>query len=350
MIPAGNPFTVQTPEDIPAEQVVELFVPVFTDYPKILGAGHVFVHGPRGCGKSMIFRYLQPDCQLIDRKERDLSALEFFSIYAPLKNCDLKLTELRRLEEQHASVILNEHFMVMYIAGKAFSTLSSLTQILKDEKDLAITKAYVLDVFFRLLHKCGYAGDGEARSEDYQSVGEYFTHLHRITDELFTDVVNYLRKLAFKKEIVPFNGPLCGYLDFLFPLLKELNKLSFMPGEGKPIYLLIDDADNLNQTQIRILNTWVSSRTSRFVSIKISTQMQYKTFRTVTGQSIDTPHDYSEINISTTYTSSKGRYRDRVREIVSKRLEHFRINNVTTEKFFPKDEEQERRIREIGAQ
>ncbi len=66
MTPAlSNPFTVQTPEDIPAEEAYGLFVPVFGDFPKIPGTGHVFVNGPRGCGKSMIFRYLQPDCQLI---------------------------------------------------------------------------------------------------------------------------------------------------------------------------------------------------------------------------------------------------------------------------------------------
>jgi hypothetical protein len=341
-----NPFTVQTPEDIPAKEAYDLFVPVFGDFPKIPGPGHVFINGPRGCGKSMIFRYLQPDCQLIAKKSTSLRSLDFFSIYVPLKNCDLKLTELRRLEGQHASVILNEHFMVMYITDKTLDSLASLTAALSDSDCINAVTRYAHKAI-ELLRNCGYTGT-EPDMTSLASVGDCFRRLQGCFESLFTEVIGYLRRLAFRTEVVPFTGPLCGYLDLLLPLLKELNDLPFMPGDGKPIYLLVDDADNLNMIQTRILNSWVSSRTSRFVSIKISTQMQYKTYRTVTGQSIDTPHDYLEVNISTTYTSRKRRYKDRVRDVVEKRLAYFGFDGFVAEDFFPADKEQENRIKEIA--
>jgi hypothetical protein len=342
-----NPFTVQTPEDIPAKEVLALFVDVFTDFPKILGDGHVFLNGPRGSGKSMILRYLQPDCQLLHKPASQLKELEFFAAYAPLKNCDLKLTELRRLEGQHASVILNEHFMVMYIAVKTFASLAELMCSDTDPAHLAAAQAYGADVFWGLLAKCGYDKPVKAFSECH-SVGECCRVIADTCESLFHEVISYLRHLDFRKEVLPFYGPLCGYLDMLCPLLKTLGRLPFMPGPGKPIYLLIDDADNLNVTQTRILNSWVSSRTSRFVSIKIATQMHYRTFRTVTGQTIDTPHDYTEVNISTVYTSSKRRYKERVREIVRNRLRYCGIVDTDPEDFFPPDAVQEQKVQAIA--
>jgi hypothetical protein len=144
---------------------------------------------------------------------------------------------------------------------------------------------------------------------------------------------------------LPYSGALCGYLDFLLPLLRALRKLSFMP-KG-PIFLLIDDADNLNDAQTRILNSWVFCRTSSEVSLKISTQLNYKTYRTVSGKRVDSPHDYSETNISSVYASAQSKYADRVREIVRKRLLRVGIQQ-SPEEFFPVYEKQEQAISEIG--
>jgi hypothetical protein len=116
---------------------------------------------------------------------------------------------------------------------------------------------------------------------------------------------------------------------------------------GKPIYLLIDDADNLSLTQTTILNTWVSQRTSAQVSLKISTQLGYKTYRTASNVTIDSPHDYNEVNISTVYTSQKNYYRKRVQEIIEKRLASAGLN-ASVDTFFPVDKQQEIKIRAIA--
>ncbi len=108
-----------------------------------------------------------------------------------------------------------------------------------------------------------------------------FTRIESICETAYMQVVHYLKRISFPAKPVIYTGPLCGYFDFLWPLLKELKNLSFMP-KG-PIFLLLDDADNLSYTQTRILNSWVSARTSNTISLKISTQLSYKSFQTVAG-------------------------------------------------------------------
>ena len=337
-----NPFTVQTPEDMSAEDAVSIFVDVFTDFYKIPKEGHTFLHGPRGSGKSMMFRYLQPDCQCLALR-RTIQDLDFFAVYVPIKNTDLKLTELLRLQEGHANIVLNEHFLVMFVAVKLFGGLVKLPGLDKLSCPPELVSSYGR-YFIRLLRDSGWEGDA-SKLESATQVYDSFRQIASICDDSYKTVIQYLRRLSFPGALPTYRGALCGYLDFLYPLLTELKSLPFMP--RGPVFLLLDDADNLNLTQTMILNAWVSSRTSAGVSLKISTQLNYKTYRTSVGTAISTPHDYSEVNIATVYTSSRDKYRDRVRKIVEKRLRLAKIE-ATPEEFFPADEEQENEIARIA--
>jgi hypothetical protein len=339
----NNPFEVQTPENTTAEYAHSIFVNVFTDFNKVKTTGHAFLHGPRGTGKSMMFRYLEPDCQMLSTQKK-LSEIEFFGVYIPIKNTDLTITELVRLDAESANVILNEHFMVMYIAAKTFSEIAQLGEQYIPQDQITVCQEFVKKTVERLR-----AAGLKAETQDINrltSAANCFSYLRDIIDLQYSNVIQYLKRLSFSKELQPYSGPLCGYLDFLFPALSDLKQFSFMP-KG-PIYLLIDDADKLNHTQTTILNSWVSTRTGQVVSLKISTQLTYKTYLTANGGSIDTPHDYSEVNIATIYTSSKNKYLERVHEIVAVRLKLADINK-SPEEFFPVDQHQEQQIDVIKA-
>ena len=122
-----NPFQITTPEDLSAEEMVKLFVDVFSDFQKVIDPGHVFLMGPRGVGKSMMFRYLQPDCQSL-KNNCDVTNLPFLGIYVPLKNTNFSMTELKRLEDRHASELLNEHILVTFFSIKIFESLLAMKQ------------------------------------------------------------------------------------------------------------------------------------------------------------------------------------------------------------------------------
>ncbi|MBI2419960.1 MAG: hypothetical protein HYV28_19030, partial [Ignavibacteriales bacterium] len=81
---------------------------------------------------------------------------------------------------------------------------------------------------------------------------------------------------------------------------------------------------------------------------KVSTQLNYKIFKTSTGTRIETPHDFSEINIADRYTTSaRSFYKERLIEVVKKRLALAKVKNTDPEDFFPEDREQEAKIKNL---
>jgi hypothetical protein len=342
----NNPFQITSPEDLTAVEAERLFVDVFTDFQKIIDPGHVFLIGPRGAGKSMMFRYLMPDCQCI-AKSCVLEKLPFLGVYIPLKNTNFALAELKRLEHRHASDILNEHIMVTHFCVKIFETLAKSELYPICDESLSAVKEYYNNVFISVLLKATHSIDDKYQLGNINTIAEIFSRLSDVSELLYNDAFSYAKKLAFRTDIVPYDGPLCDYISFLLPLLNALSKLPGFPRGS--IYLLIDDAHWLTETQARVLNSWVATRTSRSVSLKISTQYNYKTYYTASGATIDTPHDFTEIDVATIYTgNNKSKYRSRIADIVTKRLEMFGIENVSADDFFPLDVEQEEAILKLG--
>ena len=336
-----NPFTVKTPEGLAAAEAASLFVDVFTDFYKIRDPGHAMLNGPRGSGKSMMFRYLEPDCQCI-AEGREIRQLDFFAILVSIKNTGLNLTELRTLSGKGANAIINEHFLTMYVASKVFTYVGSL-EIDPGNRHVKEVATFMTEVVSDRLIRCGMKQE-LALTGEHETSALAFKALADLLDRQYQAVGQYIKRLFPGSPPPQFDGPLCGYLDFLHPVLRAMRTLPFMP-KG-PVYLLMDDADTLSSIQTRVLNTWVGTRTSQDVSIKISTQMRYKTFAKLTGGSIETPHDYSEVNITDLYTTKRGKYLARVSEIVAKRLKRAGID-VPPEEFFPVFSDQEKRVKEI---
>lgn len=339
----NNPFAVQTPEGISATDVLSLFVDDFSDFHQVLRVGHTFLHGARGTGKSMIFRFLEPDCQTL-KHNCSPKELDFFGFYIPVKETELKLTELIRLEKAHGSLVLNEHLLSINVAAKAIASLQKLN--VTSTTSVRSFREFVSRDMFTRLRRGGWEGKEPVIAPDAD-----FQTIRAVAESMFEDVyaeaARYIQRVSFGGDLT-YRGALVGFIDFVRPFLLGLRALPFMPN-NRPLFLLIDDADNLSLEQTKILNTWVSSRGSSDVSLKISTQRKYKTFRTVTGENIETPHDFAEVEISDIYTSQRDRYQKRVFAIVEKRLQLANIKSSPSE-FFPPDEAQEREIDSIREQ
>jgi hypothetical protein len=345
-----NPFAVLTPDGLEVEVtdakvIHKLFVNVFEDFRTIPQQGHVFINGPRGSGKSMMFRFMLPDCQLIDNNVLGYNKLKYFSIHIPIKLTSINNPEFE-LVKNSGDIIFNEHVLTIYFLDIIFDSFTKLDFSNIESKD-NLTKEIAIfynDVFKWRLKLCGWTSD---YIFEPNSPEEAFKLLNRLCNELFLESLNFLkrnaqaRNNASNNESLAYTGALCDYLTFLFPILKELKKISLFPSE-KPFFLLVDDADNLTETQTIILNTWVSYRTNSDVSLKISTQLNYKTYNTFYGTNIDSPHDYYDVNIQTTYSSSKDTYNKRVRQIVERRLQNFygTDKNISADEFFPQDKNQ----------
>ena len=335
-----SPFEYASPEAIPAQDIIDLFVPVFGEYYNLPSPGHTFIHGPRGSGKSMMFRYMTPECQILS-KNCSIKELDYFAVLVPIKEGRIKKHVLQVLNGRHAEFRLNEHYMVVNVMFKLLEKLE-ITEFVKSEKLNVEVKKFYENTFLELLELARWKE--EIDTTKIKTAEEYFSimkkTMNRINMSFTFDVLN---KLSENPIDFAYHGCLCLFNEFLLEFIKELKKLDFMP--NGPIYLMIDDADNLSLTQTKVLNTWVSLRTSKFLSFKISTQLNYSTYRTVNNSRIDTPHDYSFINLSDIYTTKRGLYRKRVKEAIERRLKKYRGEDILAEDFFPVDVEQEELIK-----
>lgn len=334
-----NPFEILTPEGLSPNDAVDLFVDVFSDFYQIISIGHVFIKSPRGSGKSMIFRYLQPDCQCL-AKSCSLGELDFIGVYIPLKNSSFTLLpELRRLDQQYAGIVMNEHLMTLHFAIMFFDNVSKDQNLLSNIDKNKATAYFKQFCSFFNIKIC------KRTSSKIDNLIDAIKHIKNELERKYKEALSYVKSLAFTKDLLIYQGDLFDYIGFFIPLINNFLKIIGL--SEKTLYLLIDDAHCLTETQAKILNTWVSTRTSKQVSLKISTQYNYKTYYTITGGTIDTPHDYSEIDISSIYTGkSKSKYKKRIEDIVKRRFQLRKIN-TSVDEFFPEDEEQERQIDEI---
>lgn len=340
---SNNPFTVSSPEMMDAAEMRRLYVPLAENF-EIEDQGHVFVHGHRGCGKSMMLRLLAPDCKTIELRCK-ITELPYIGLYASIKSTDLDIAEFDRIKNQFAGTVLAEHSLCLFLASKV---LQSLREHTGGELNSDAVREE-LRPFLRKMVLSRLTG-GALNANDPSTAlisGDPLMDAIEAIDACYSEFMDYMRQLSLKEEYVPFQGRVVGYREFLFPLCSNLTSLSCLP-KGKPVYILLDDSDNLNVIQTQVLNTWISYRTGPKVSFKISTQLGYKHYRTSANHRIESPHDFKEVNISTIYTGglAKGKFPAWVEEIVTKRLAENGIN-VPAKEFFPVAKAQEDAIEKI---
>ena len=335
----NNPFSVKTPETLNAEDIAKLFIDVFSDFPRLLEPEHTFLHGTRGTGKSMMLRYLEPHVQLAAHKVRKASELRHYAIHMPIKKANYGLSELERLDGA-TYWLLSEHILTVHAVIHILDSLTSLSN--RDEESADASNEnwdkFCTDLI-KLTKTAGCASNQGQQEYDQASL----RHLRKIFEYEHHEALRYLRKLTFGKEVFPYESALFGYIDFLLPFIQLVTELKITP--SGPVFLMLDDADNLPERMQKVVNSWVSYRTTEYVCLKVSTQQRYKTWRTIQGTLIESPHDYSEIDINTVYTSKEhSHYYDQVEKVVQKRLHVCEFSNTSPTDFFPNNPNQEKAL------
>ncbi|TCB60960.1 ORC-CDC6 family AAA ATPase [Acinetobacter terrae] len=338
-----NPFSVSTPENLSAQEIVRLFVP-YPEFETLQNSGHQFLDGHRGSGKSMMLRMMCPDCQAI--VHNGIDNIPYFSIYISIKKTNINNPEYVRIENELGGIVISEHLLSLIFISELFLSLRSFaSQINSQDNQKEKLINFINKDFNQILLMSGW--EGEIKVNSSLSVQEIYNESISVLDRIYAKTMQYIKRRAFVKDDILYTGVLFGFQDTLLPFIKLLRNYNILPNEK--IYFLIDDADNLTLQQTQILNTWVSYRSTDYISLKISTQLNYKTYTTVSGISIQSPHDFSKIQFTSILTGSKKvRYPELIKRIVEKRLDLYGLKGISAEEFFPADEKQEKCIREIG--
>lgn len=324
----SNPFSVKPPEDLSPQNIADNFVEMYTDFPALKEPINLFIHGPRGSGKSIMLRSLERQVQLLMGDE-SREELPFFAVHVPIKREFFGNPEFLRLTGWKATTV-GEHLLavhlVQYLCEALYENGAELTDQLRSE-------------FLGLWEDSG----GTNCSEEILS-WKNFEDASRFCERETRRVRQYYVRLPEVGESDVYDGALAGFSDFVLLFVRVLI-LEESITDG-PVCFMVDDADNLPEDLQRVLNSWVSARVAKLACFKVTTQLAYKTFRTMDGRVIESPHDFSEINIGSVYTSNKGNFAKRIRAIVAKRLNNAGIE-VSPEDFFPNDQNQLSRRDEI---
>ncbi|MBQ4808554.1 hypothetical protein J4717_13850 [Phaeobacter sp. HS012] len=325
-----DPFIVHTPEQLTAQEIADYFVETYTDFPKLQDPVNMFIHGARGAGKSIMLRSLEPEVQRLLKKD---VSLPFFAVHVPIKEVFFGNHEFRRLKGWRGTTV-GEHLLAVHCMQYV---LRAVSEVVED-----FPGSFAED-FADFWEDCG----GPSREIEKISKASSFLELAKFCDrESSSRVRQYYIRLTDEVEPEIYSGALTSFRDFLLPLVGSLQKVG-PELLDKPICLMIDDADNLPEALQRVLNSWISTRAVSRVCFKVTTQLAYKTFRTTDNRIIESPHDFSEINISGLYTSSKGNFSKKIKAIVEKRLKLAGID-ATPDEFFPFHKKQNDRRSEIA--
>jgi hypothetical protein len=344
----ANPFAVKTPETLTPAEIVELFVP-YPEFAFLQDTGHQFLHGHRGSGKSMMLKMMEPECQSL-QTQKPIENLRYFGSYLSIKTTEINQPEFERLEQETSGFVLSEHVLATKVlSGLIASTGRYVVARIQNDPLVECIKTFVLKDLAPRLEMCGWDEDSLNDVNSISKASEIFHLLSQVIDALQAKTIRYVKSRAFISDPMPYTGALIGFQDTILPIVKSLQSRTLLP--PCPVYILLDDADNLTEQQTRVLNTWVSYRSTDIVSLKISTQLSYKTMKTSGGTVIEAPHDFSEIYFTSVRTGSvRDGYPDLVADIVDRRLRKYGLAEINGRDFFLPDEDQESAIRLIAEQ
>ena len=334
-----NPFAVTSPEKLDASRAEQLFVEVFSDFPQVEKPGNAMIVGARGSGKSMMFRCMLPDV-VMKRKKCGFNEIPFVAFHIPIKNTQLKLTELKRMDNHYAAALINEHFFTLAILIEICAQIKKYKTLLSSDEEE--WKRFFEESFVSNAEIVGYA-----KFPNIVKFLDCMDDIEKFFKIEYSQFVRYVTTIRpnIDDGIPSFDLPLLSYRMFLHPFLQGIREFSGFPKE-RNIHLFIDDADNLSQTQTKVLNSWLGMRLQPSISLKVSTQLgKYKSFLSTDGTLVESPHDYQLVNISDKYTTSKATYFKRVKAVVEKRLRLSGLE-IDAKEYFPVCKEQELAIEE----
>jgi hypothetical protein len=329
----GNPFVVESPEKLSPQQIVDLFVKEYTRIDTVRQRRHTFIWGSRGSGKSMMLRYLEPQCQAIveDSYEAVFRRQDpCLAVYCPCKEGHFNRSELEIIEEKIASV-LSEHLLNITASHNVINCL--LEQFEPGFFDKAECQKMVTQAT-RLFDPGAIAGSVRVAREAADLTDDPLVWFKSLLYSENQKICTFLRDKCLKRGRANYKGATSGYHDFLLPFLKLIGGLK--PIGGASVYLLLDDADRLTKIQQGIVNNWIANRDQAVLCVKVSAQREsYKTYFTPRGALIEQPHDFSEVDVEELYTKDKTDYFKKIKLISERRLDLSEVPTKSIDDFLP---------------
>jgi hypothetical protein len=329
-MPFQNPFEIISPEDLTPEEIKNLFVKSYTELNILKSRKHTIIHGSRGNGKSMLLRFLEPKCQILDQattaEDYFKSYSSFFGIYIPFKEGYFNKTDFLTQSPQNKTR-LSGHLVNMHIIS---SFIDILSQQLPSMCNRTIEHHMSKEIVVLLDKKNLYSIERNNRQFGFQEVRDIIRKEINHIDE-------YLSCSNFPNFETKYKGNFTSYHTFIKPFFRKVREL-ISSLKNVPFYFLFDEADRLYEFQKAYINTMIANRDHKLISIKLASKIGgYGYYYTESNTLINDIHDFDTIVLDELYTHSKDSYYNKIKEIANKRLELTGFNTEMTS-FMPESE------------
>ena len=307
-----NPFVFGAANDFSPDEVLEFYIEDF-NYSRFLNSTrNIFVLGERGSGKTMTLLYHKLATQRRKaEQDGEQCSLDHIGVYIP---CNTPLMHRKEYELLSAfkAEVLSEHFLVLGIVHWLAKTLDENGDVIDVPPALALAEelggAIGRDI------PGGRTFPKQVLAFARQEILETQRAINRADAESFYD-----QALSFSTLVVP-----------LLELLQRVPTLSH-----SHFLLMIDDAHDLNQHQIRVLNSWIAYRDHPAFSFKVATvKVDQPTLLTSNGGFILERHDFTVVDMEKPVQNEQSEFGRLATRIVGRRLERIGCTK-TPDEFFP---------------
>lgn len=314
---SNNPFDFDGAKNLPDRLLIDWFIDDHNYSRFLKSSRNVLLLGHRGCGKSMTLLYYSLPLELqklaTPLEQKDLSHI---GVYVSCSTPLARRVDHDFFEDEKFSKAISEHYFVLSIAVAIAEHCEQIVELFDAAslEELRDELFYVFDDDLpgdSSLFKC----IKRALKKELRTTQEQFLSFENRTDFTFAR--------TFYTLIVPFLGA-----------LRSTSVLS-----GTHFSLMIDDAQDLNDDQRLMLNSWLSYRDHSVFSFKVAlaTVVDFDR-RTSTGGSIIEGHDYIAINLEQPFQNESSQFGMLARSIIEKRLKNIGIES-SPDQFFEESPE-----------
>ena len=308
----SNPFVFGAANDLTPDQVLEYYIEDFNYSRFIQSKRNLFILGERGSGKTMTLLYhalaaQRRQSEQIDRRH----SLSRIGIYIP---CNTALTHRKEYEllDNFRASVLSEHFLVLSIVHHLAETLDDNSELLGDYESLDLSEDF-----------------GNAIGRDLPAASSLFKQVLAFTANEIRQTQHFLNRADSKS----FYSQALSFSTLVMPLFQILRRIKAL--SGTHFLLMIDDAHDLNNYQIEVLNSWIAYRDHSSFSFKVATaKVNRPSFVTASGGSILEGHDFTVIDMEKPYQNPQSDFGQLAEKIVSRRLERIGCD-PDPNRFFP---------------
>ena len=309
--PNYNPFSIYSTEYFPDRDREKLINETFIEpinFASIIEPGNTIIEGHRGSGKSMILKYLSYEAQ-IKRNFKEKWDENYIGIYLKFKPTLVDTTKIDLFKGGDTSNWI--HFFLSYVNLLIGEEIIRTLKLSYDNGNILIDSEndFVSEVIFLFF-------------ESVPNLNKEMT----LKNLLFT--ITRVRNDFAQKHFSDWNLP-SDYLEQLTSIIyNHVNEWS-----GKNFFFLLDEYDNLDSNQQKVVNTLIKNRS---FSYKVGVKLFDMVYESISGKILERNNDYTYVNTDR-FDSEYNKFEDFVRNVANKRLEAYGYEN-TIEQILPAEE------------